>query len=155
MRPKSSSTLRPKLAPTPALVSERVSSSLFFKFGHSHRHFKFSPCRHRRTGMTLGSVDLDILGPFGEYCLIRNLDTFGDTFSSGATDLFTGDDLQGCYEYLFVDYNVTEVLVQHSGTDAWQCENMKLYFDDGVYVQCDYGDFLDNESVPLTCERAN
>ena len=105
--------------------------------------------------MTLGSVDLDILGPFGEYCLIRNLDTFGDTFSSGATDLFTGDDLQGCYEYLFVDYNVTEVLVQHSGTDAWQCENMKLYFDDGVYVQCDYGDFLDNESVPLTCERAN
>ena len=63
--------------------------------------------------------------------------------------------LQDCYEYLFVDYNVTEVLVRHSGSDAWQCENIKLYFDDGVYVQCDYGDFLDNESVPLTCERAN
>ena len=44
--------------------------------------------------MTLGSIDLDMLGPLGEYCLIRNLDTFGDTFSSGATDLFTGDDLQ-------------------------------------------------------------
>ena len=107
------------------------------------------------TGMTLGSIDLDILGPFGEYCLIRNLDTLGNTFSSGATDLFTGADLQECYEYLFVDYNVTEVLVGHSGSDAWQCDNIKLYFDDGVYVQCDYGDFLDNESVPLTCARAN
>ena len=82
-------------------------------------------------------------------------DTFGDTFSGGATDLFTGDDLQDCYEYLFVDYNVTEVLVTHNGSDAWQCENIKLYFDDGVYLQCDYGDFLDNESKPLACYRAN
>ena len=143
-------------------VSEWVLTSPLFKFGLSFIQritLALGISNSNRVaivaGMTLGSIDLDILGPFGEYCLIRNLDTFGDTFSSGATDLFTGDDLQECYEYLFVDYNVTEVLLQHSGTDAWQCENIKLYFDDGVYVHCDFGEFIDNENVPLTCTRAN
>ncbi len=96
--------------------------------------------------MTFGSIDVTIVSPDGP-CTIPNLDTFGNTFEDGNLDSFTGSDLKDCYEFFVRDHNVVELAVAHSGMDGWLCEYFGIYFDDGHYLRCDDGQWIDNSEV--------
>ena len=76
-------------------------------------------------GMSVfGEIDL-VICSWGDCCLIDNLDSNKDDFESGATDVFTGDDLQGCTNFYMAptDYSI---MVAHHGSDAWLGESIEV-----------------------------
>ncbi len=67
-----------------------------------------------------------------------------------------GSELQGCLAFVVPNHNITLLRLEHSGSDAWQPEWIRVIFDDGIFLECQDGEVIDdNEVHELTnCERA-
>lgn len=103
-------------------------------------------------GMTLGSVDLEIITPEFKVCMIENLDSEDDDFSAGDINEFTGSQLQDCLEFPIPGGQVALLRVIHSGLDAWTPEWIRVINSNGSFVQCNDGFEIDNSEVhDLTC----
>ncbi len=109
-------------------------------------------------GMTLGQIDIDIL-PMDTRdlpCEMNHLDNpFTNDFEDGQIDIFEGLALQDCRRYNVDDYEVYGLKLEHHNYDGWKPEWFRVVFEDGVFVQCDDGQWIDNNEVRnvTTCYR--
>jgi hypothetical protein len=97
--------------------------------------------------MTFGSVDITINTVNATSCYIRKLDSRGNDFQSGDINIFEGKDIDDCYNFEVPDYQVRGLTVQHSGIDGWKPEWFRIFFTSGAFVQCQDGDWIDNNEM--------
>ena len=101
-------------------------------------------------------IDLEIFNDNFQTCLIDELDTSGNTFEPGHTDIFTGDELKNCQGFYVPNCDVPLVRLTHSGSDAWKPQNMKLYFDLCI-LECPINVFIDSDEIfdVTTCHEVD
>jgi hypothetical protein len=71
----------------------------------------------------------------------------GNDFEDGQVDVFEGKELGGCNEWFVKDNIVSMMRLTHSGMDAWKAEYVRIYFDNGTYVTCPDGNFIDGDDI--------
>ncbi|TRY69040.1 hypothetical protein TCAL_16482 [Tigriopus californicus] len=98
-------------------------------------------------GMTLGSIDLELITPEFTICLIENLDSENDDFSAGDINEFTGSQLQECLDFPIPGGQVALLRVTHSGLDAWTPEWIRVINSNESFVQCNDGYEIDNSEM--------
>ncbi len=94
-------------------------------------------------GMNFGTINIDIFTPFS-FCSIEDLGTEGNDFIIGAVDTFEDDELQGCANFTVPDKDISQLVLSHTGLDAWLPKYVRIYFGDGSSVECPDGEWIDN-----------
>lgn len=77
-------------------------------------------------------------------CSITDLGTENNDFVIGSTDLFQGDELQGCDGFEVPEKKVSQLVLSHTGVDAWLPKYVDIHFDDADILHCPDGEWLDN-----------
>jgi hypothetical protein len=104
-------------------------------------------------GMNLGSVDICILNIEEVSCDIKDLGTGTNDFKEGAIDIFEDKNLDHCDNFSMPGNIVKKLTVVHDGLDGWKPEWFRVIFDNGYFVQCNDGDWIDNyETHELSCD---
>ena len=118
-----------------------------------HTSFCLSITKHEVIGRILtgmdafGSIDVRIYNANDGFCEILNLQSSDNNFENGDLDVFYVDELKNCFLFYIPDNNVTKVTVQHHGSDAWLPEYFQMHMDPSAVVQCDDGEWIDNEEL--------
>ena len=75
-----------------------------------------------------------------------NLDNpHNNDFQTGATDVFEGDAISGCYNFEIGTDEIGVVFtLRHEGSGGWKGEWAKLILDDGKVYTCDLNIMMDN-----------
>ena len=96
---------------------------------------------------SFGSIDVRIYNENDGFCEILKLDSSDNNFENGDLDVFYVDELKNCFLFYIPDNNVTKVTVQHHGSDAWLPEYFQMHMDPSAVVQCNDGEWIDNEEL--------
>lgn len=97
--------------------------------------------------MTFATVGLTIYDRNFKNCHISELDGWGNDFVSGATDFFEGEELLRCESFFVEDNTISMLRLHHSGMDGWKADYVNIHFDDGKFVNCPVGEFIDGDDV--------
>merc|ERR1712117_50464 len=81
-----------------------------------------------------GSIDVRIYNENDGFCEILSLDSSDNNF-------------ENCYLFYIPDNNVTKITVQHHGSDAWLPEYFQMHMDPSAVIQCNDGEWIDNEEL--------
>ena len=94
-----------------------------------------------------GSIDVRIYNENDGFCEILNLQSSDNNFENGDLDVFYVDDLKNCFLFYIPDNNVTKMTIQHHGSDAWLPEFFQMHMDPSAVIQCNDGEWIDNEEM--------
>ena len=72
-----------------------------------------------------GNLDVTIYTTSGSSCFAYHLDNSDNNFNKCDVDTFREDSIGDCYNFNVPGYDITQLRVQHSGTDSWKGEYVK------------------------------
>ena len=72
-----------------------------------------------------GNLDVTIYTTSGSSCFAYHLDNSDNNFNKCDVDTFREDSIGECYNFNVPGYDITQLRVQHSGTDSWKGEYVK------------------------------
>merc|ERR1719317_582903 len=98
-----------------------------------------------------GGLAGEICGSNFYCCNAGALDSDRDDFNKGHVDVFFGDRIRECDGAELIDDSAIMV-VSHAGSDAWLGEWIRIILDNGAYLHCPIGEFLDDlQTATLQC----
>ena len=78
---------------------------------------------------------------FLQTCIMSGPDQPGATdLAPGDFNIYTGNILDECEGFQVRDYDVPLVELSNTGSVTWVPEFVRVFFDDGVYVECPAGE---------------
>ena len=86
-------------------------------------------------------------GPNTLCCTTDYLDSPHDDFHRGDYNIFTGETLGDCYQFLIETQHVTSMQIHHEGFDGVDIEYWEIFYDDGAIEKCDDGHFYDRDDT--------
>ncbi|XP_059078781.1 uncharacterized protein LOC131877190 [Tigriopus californicus] len=104
------------------------------------------------SSMTLGFIDIEIINKDVEICRISHLNSDENDFTQNQINEFDGSDLEECRDFPLPGNEIALLRLIHSGPDAWTPEWVRVYNNNGTFLECPDGAEIDNsETHDLNC----
>lgn len=104
------------------------------------------------SSMTLGFIDIEIINKNVDICRISHLNSDENDFTQNQINEFEGNELEECLNFPLPGNEVQLVRLIHSGPDAWTPAWVRLYNNNGTFLECPDGTEIDNSEIhDLTC----